>query len=138
MFKCVEFRFHRLDSKLLKCWSQSESMSSSSKKQFRLHRTASAVILAVYLIITTSVDLFHNEACTFGSVQHTDVISHNDSCPACTFLAGHNSTEANHGLPLIGTECLLISQFLLCSIVINHDEWSCSNTSRAPPSITIS
>ena len=114
------------------------NMHGFSKKHFRSHRTASTVILAVYLIIATSVDLFHNEACMFGSVQPTDVISHHNSCPACTFLAGHNSTEANHGSPLIGTECLHISQFLLCSIVINHDEWPCSNTSRAPPSITIS
>ncbi|MBC8468434.1 MAG: hypothetical protein H8D56_03090 [Planctomycetes bacterium] len=113
-------------------------MFSSSKKQIRLHRTASAVMLAVYLLVTTSVDLFHNEACTFGAVHPTDVISHNDSCPACTFLAGHNSAAANYGSTLVGTERLLISQSLPRLIVLNYDEWSCSFIPRAPPSITIS
>ena len=113
-------------------------MSSSSKKQFRLHRTASAVILAVYLLVTTSVDLFHNEACMFGVVQPTDVISHNDSCLACKFLDSSNSTEADFNPSLVITTRQVISQALPRSIVINHDEWSYSITSRAPPSISIS
>lgn len=109
-----------------------------SKKQFRLHRTASAVILAVYLLITTSIDLFHNEDCMFGAVRATDVISHNESCPACKFLDSSNSAELDFNPYLVITTSQVISQPLPRSIVVNHDEWSCSNTSRAPPSITIS
>jgi len=115
-------------------------MSCCSKKQFRLHRTASTVMLAVYLIITTSIDLFHSEDCMFGAVRPrtTDAISGNNPCPACKFLAGHNSAEANHCSTLLNTESLLISQFLPQLMIVNHVEWSCSIVSRAPPSITIS
>jgi len=115
-------------------------MSGYSKKQFRLHRTASTVVLAVYLIITTSIDLFHSEECMFGAVQPgtTDAIYCDNPCPACKFLAGNNSTEANHCSTLLSTESLLISQFLTQLTVVNHDEWACSIFLRAPPSITIS
>ena len=127
----------------LSFWNDKENTESNlkmrgfSKKHFRLHRTASSFMLVIYLIVVTSVDLFHNETCTLGAVYPTDIICHNDSCPACTFLAGHHSIEANHGSPLIGTECLLILQFLPSLIVVNHNEWSCSITSRAPPLFTI-
>jgi len=115
-------------------------MSRSSKKQFRLHRTASAVMLAVYLVVFASIDLFHSEHCMFGVVHPgtTDAISCNEPCPACKFLAGYNSTESNHSLTLVSTESPLISQFLPQLTVVNHDEWACSVMLRAPPSITIS
>jgi len=115
-------------------------MSGYSKKQFRLHRTASAVLLAVYLIITTSIDLFHSENCVFGIVHPSasDAISSNNPCPACKFLAGSNSTETNHCSILVSTESPLISQFLPQLTVVNHYEWACSIFLRAPPSIIIS
>jgi len=119
-------------------YNKGNGMSGFWKKQFRLHRTASVVLLAVYLLVTTSIDLFHNEACIFGAAQSTDVISHNESCPACMFLAGNNSTGANYDSTLVNAECLLISQFLPRLIVVNHYEWPCSIAPRAPPSITIS
>ena len=92
-------------------YNKGNGMSGFWKNQFRLHRTASAVVLVVYLLVTTSIDLFHNEACMFGAAQPTDVISHNESCPACMFLAGYNSTGANYDSTLVNAECLLISQF---------------------------
>jgi len=115
-------------------------MSSCSKKQFRLHRTASTAMLAVYLIITTSIDLFHSENCVFGVLHHgtTDGMSCNDSCPACMFLAGYNSTEAGYCSTLVSTESPLISQFLPQLTIVNHYEWTCLIMLRAPPSITIS
>jgi len=115
-------------------------MSGYSKKHFSVHRTASMVVLAVYLIITTSIDLFHSEDCMFGAVQRgtTDAISCNNPCPACKFLAGCNSTNPNYGSILVSTESLLISQILSQLTVVNHYEWACSIVSRAPPSITIS
>ncbi len=115
-------------------------MSSSSKNQFSLHRTASAAMLAVYLVVFNSIDLFHSEDCVFGVVHPgtTDAISCNGPCSACKFLAGCNSTEANHCSTLVNTESLLISQFLPQLTAVNHDEWACSIFLRAPPSITIS
>ena len=115
-------------------------MSGFSKKRFRLHRTASPAILVVYLIVTTSIDLFHSENCVLG-VPHsdtTDVVSTNDICPACMFLAGHSSPGANYGPALVIIEDILISQFLYHLTVVRHNEWAYSIVSRAPPSITIS
>jgi len=115
-------------------------MSRSSKNQFKLHKTASLAIFAVYLIVSTSIELFHSEGCVFGVLHHgtTNGMSSNKPCPACMFLAGYNSTESNHSLTLVSTESPLISQFLPQLTVVNHDEWACSVMLRAPPSITIS
>ena len=115
-------------------------MLSFSKKGFRFHKTLTTVILAVYLFLTTSVDLFHNEVCMFGAMQpvNTDVLSHNDPCPACKFLAGHNSTEVGQDSILGGIEFTDISQFIPFLTILNHDEWSCSIISRAPPLFSIS
>ena len=115
-------------------------MSSSSKKQFRLHRTASTVMIAVYLVVFNSIDLFHSENCMFSVVHPgtTGAISCNNPCPACKFLAGHNSTETSYCLTLVSTESPIISQFLPQLTVVSHDEWACSVMLRAPPSITIS
>ena len=114
------------------------NMHGFSKKQFRLHRAASTVLLAVYLLVTTSVDLFHNEDCMFGAVQPTNVICHNDSCPACRFLDSSNSAELDFNPYLVITTSQVISQPLPHLMVVNYDEWSCSIIPRAPPSITIS
>jgi len=121
-------------------YNKGNGMSGFWKKRFAIHRAASTVVLAVYLIITTSIDLFHSEDCMFGAEQPgtTDAISCNNPCPACMFLAGYNSTNANYGSTLVSTESLLISQFLPHLTIVNHDEWACSITLRAPPSITIS
>ena len=97
-------------------------------------------MLAVYLVVFTSIDLFHSENCMFG-VEHAgtaDATSCNEPCPACKFLADYNSIEANHGSILVSTESPLISQFLPQLTIVNHYEWACSVMLRAPPSITIS
>lgn len=101
---------------------------------------ASLAILAVYLIVTTSIELFHSENCVLG-VPHsgtTDGIACNKTCPACMFLAGRSSPGANYGPALASIEDLLISQFLLHLTVAHHDEWVYSIVPRAPPSITFS
>ena len=115
-------------------------MSGFSKKRFSIHNVASAVIVVEYLFLSTSVDLFHNENCIFGVEQPfgADVISHNDPCPACKFLAGYNSIEVNQDSISFGTEYLLIPQFIPFSTIVNHDAWSYSIISRAPPLLTIS
>ena len=115
-------------------------MLSFSKKGFRFHKTLTTVIIAVYLFLGTSADLFHNEDCMLGAVQPatTDVLTHNDPCPACKFLAGHNSIEVGQDSILGGNEFIDISQFIPFLTILNHDEWSSSITSRAPPLFSIS
>jgi len=106
-----------------------------SKKRVGLHKKASLAIFVVYLAITTSVDLFHSENCVFNNrhTSKTDGIFSNESCPACTFSADHNSTRASQGPVLLNVERLFISQFLPHSEVVHCDEWACSFAPRAPP-----
>lgn len=106
----------------------------------RLRRTISFAIFAVYLSVTTFADLLHTENCVLG-MQHTSTtndMSSNNQCPACKFLAGHNSTEVSKSPALLEAERLFISQFLLHSEIVQCNEWSCSITPRAPPSTSIS
>ena len=115
-------------------------MSSSSEKKARLHRTTAFAIFAVYLAVATSVDLFHTEDCVFGALHSgaTNSVSSNDSCPACAFLAGHNSTGVSHAPALLGVERLFAPQSLPPLAVIRCNEWAYSIAPRAPPSIIIS
>ena len=111
-----------------------------SKRHFRVHHKMSVAVIIVYAFITCAIDLFHNEEHLFGVVDTgtSGIVSCNDPCPACKFLAGHNSIEVSQVSTLIGIEYLLISQFIPCLTIIKHNEWSFSITSRAPPLTTIS
>ncbi len=115
-------------------------MSGSSEKNVRLHRTTAFAIFAVYLAVATSVDLFHTEDCVFGALHlgATNGVSSNDSCPACAFLAGHNSTGVSYAPVLLIAERLFAPQFLPYLAVVHCDEWAYSITPRAPPSTAIS
>ena len=111
-----------------------------SKRHLKICHKMSVVVVVVYAFMTCAIDLFHNDECLSGTV-HTDTsdtVSGNDSCPACKFLAGHNSIEVSQSSTLVGTEYLLISQIIPCLMVVNNDEFFYSITSRAPPSTTIS
>lgn len=115
-------------------------MANLSKKHVRLHKTASIAIFAVYLFVATLVDLFHTEDYTFGG-NHSGTansISSNDPCPACAFLAGHNSTGVSFAPVLLSAEHLFVSQSLPHLAVVHCDEWACSIIPRAPPSTAIS
>jgi len=98
------------------------------------------VIVVVYATVTSTIDLFHNEDCHFGTANTgtIDVISCKEPCPACQFLDSSNSTEANYNSALVSTTSQVVSQPLPRLTVVNHYEWACSIISRAPPSITIS
>jgi len=115
-------------------------MVGSSKKRVMLHKAASLMIFALYLVVTTSIDLFHTDECVFNNrhTSKTDGIFSNDACPACTFIAGHSSTEVNHSPALLAAEPLFISKFLPCSSVVSCNGGACSIIARAPPSTTIS
>jgi hypothetical protein len=111
-----------------------------SRKRASLRKTESLLIFALYLAVTTSIDLFHTENCVFNTrhTGKTDAILSDDPCPACAFLAGHHSTQLDYSPALLTTEHLFISQLLAHSQADRSDEWACSIVSRAPPTITIS
>ena len=110
------------------------------KKRLGLHKTASIAIFVLYLVITTSIDLFHSDDCVFKTrhTSDTDIIFSGAPCPACTFLSGHNSAGVSHSPALLNAENLFISQFLPNLEVVHCNEWACSIASRAPPTIAIS
>jgi hypothetical protein len=111
-----------------------------SKNQARLHKKVSLLIVVIYLVIITSVDLFHTENCVFSS-EHRSTrsgIFSNDPCPACAFSVGHNSTGMSQDPVLLNVENLFISQFLPHLEVVRYNEWASSIVSRAPPSTSIS
>jgi len=111
-----------------------------SNKHFGIRHKISIAVIVVYAFMTCAIDLFHNEEHPFGNADKdtSDIVSCNDPCPACTFLAGHNSIEVSQVSTLVGTKHLLISQIIPCLMIVNNGEFSHSITSRAPPSITIS
>ena len=112
-----------------------------SKKHLKIYHTASIAIVVVFVFVTSAIDLFHIEDCHFGTTatDATDFISHNDLCPACKFLNTSNSTEANYNPALVISAIRIISLPLpRFTAVVNHYEWACSISLRAPPSITIS
>jgi hypothetical protein len=111
-----------------------------SRKRVMLHKAASFTIFALYLVVTTSIDLFHSDDCVLNNrhPSKTDGIFSNDACPACTFLAGHHSNEVNQSPSLLTAERLFISKFLPCSSVVSCNGGACSIIARAPPSTTIS
>jgi hypothetical protein len=115
-------------------------MAGLSKKRLRLHKTASLAIFVLYLVITTSIDLFHSDDCVFNTrhTSDTDSIFSGAPCPACTFLSGHNSTGVSHSPALLNAENLFISQFLPNLEVVHCNQWACSIASRAPPTTAIS
>ena len=118
----------------------SRQMADFSKKRVNLHRAISIAIFAVYLLITTSVDLFHTEEYMFGD-RHSGTsnsIYSNAPCPACSFLAGHHSMGVSYAPALLNAELLFNSQSLPPLTVICRHEWASSIISRAPPSLSLS
>ena len=110
------------------------------KNWFVINKVTSLAVVLLYVFVVSAVSLFHNDGCELkpSDVAHKDVISRNDPCPACAFLAGHSSTGANHGPALVRGGFLLASQFLAPVTVLQHNEWAYSIISRAPPSTAIS
>jgi len=111
-----------------------------SKKKSKTHQAVLVVVVAFYLIVICTIDLFHNEGCVHGNTGAcaAGVLSSNESCPACIFLAGYNSTEADYGSVFVGTESQVIFQSLQHFTIVNRHEWASSIVLRAPPSILTS
>ena len=105
------------------------------REQYSNHKIASVAVIVLYITITFAIDLFHHKDCHHTDVEGTakNIISCSDQCIACVFLAGSNSTEASCSSALFSFENQIVSQFLLNSTVVNHDDWAYSIISRAPP-----
>ena len=113
-----------------------------SRKKFKIRRVVLVAIVSVYVIATCATELFHKEDCHHDAVNagRTGVLSCNEQCPACTFSAVYNSTEANYALALAVAESRAFFQSLQPFTIVNHHEWewAYSIVLRAPPSILTS
>jgi hypothetical protein len=109
-----------------------------SKRHLNIRHTMLVVIVVVYAIVTSAIDLFHNEDCHFGTANTdiTDFISCNDPCPACKFLDSSNSIEANSNSAFVSTTSQVVSHPSPRLVIVKHYEWAYSITLRAPPSVT--
>ena len=106
----------------------------------KTRQTISIVVVVLYLIITSAIGLFHDDDCLFGELKEdtTKGLSSCESCPACMFSAGFNSTEIDHELPLLNVENPVICQPEWHFTFVDHHEWSYSILLRAPPLISTS
>ena len=116
------------------------SMCGLSREGSAVHRATAVAIAILYVLVASTVDLFHKDECHLAptGTTHTDVIPNADQCPACMFLAGHSSTGVGYGPASFIAECLLIPQFSPRATVVLNNEWGHSIISRAPPSAAIS
>ena len=106
----------------------------------KTRQTISIVVIVLYLVITSAIGLFHNEGCLLGELNEdtTKGLSSCESCPACMFSAGFNSTEVDHESPLLDAENPVICQPVGHFTFVDHHEWAYSILLRAPPSTSIS
>jgi hypothetical protein len=100
------------------------------------HKAITAGVVCVYLTIACGVNLFHTEDCplTTGKTAPSS-----ESCPACKFLAGANSTPALYESSLIATNYQMVSAPAPDSIVVVSQECIGSIIIlRGPPPLTLS
>ena len=115
-------------------------MSGFLKKESGIRRTAAVTAVVTYLLVSCTIDLFHNEGCqhSAGTTNTTATIFCNDLCQACMFLAGSNCTEPEHGSALVIADSEIISQLLPNLTIVIRAECASSIILRAPPLIVTS
>lgn len=99
---------------------------------FRVHKAVAVVALLAYLTIACSVDLFHTEDCPLTTGKTAPA---SESCPACKFLAGANSTQAIHDSGPAALEYSIIAVPSPDTQVTISKHWTKSVLLRGPPSI---
>lgn len=111
-----------------------------SKKRLNKHKATSVAVVLLYIFIVLAVHFFHNHKCklTQSGSPGKKTASCDSQCPACKFLAGYNSTEADDEPALFSPENILISHFMPRGTIELRDNWTSSIISRGPPSTTIS
>lgn len=99
-----------------------------------VHRAVAVTAFVVYVVISCGANLFHTEECplTTGKTAPSS-----DSCPACKFLAGANSTEVlpDSSPPTIAYQ--MASLPAPDAPVIISRPWTSSIILRGPPSPTL-
>jgi hypothetical protein len=102
--------------------------------------TTLIAVLAVYSLAICGVDLFHSEDCVSSSRNTTDscVLYSKAPCPACSFSAASNSTEAHYETAATCLQSSHLPASLAQSTVILRCEWACSISLRAPPATDLS
>jgi hypothetical protein len=111
-------------------------MCGSRNKPLSIQKAKSIAVFVLYALVTSTVNLFHNDQWKFSPPDPdcTDRVFATDVCPACTFLASHNSTGPDYSPLLSDVETVLFTQSPRHLTVVLTSEWFYSALSRAPPS----
>ena len=101
----------------------------------RGRKATTVTALFVYLIVACGAELFHTEDCPITTGKTAPA---SESCPACKFLAGANSTQVLHdaGPPALEYSLIPAPTPQISVVVSRH--WAKSVLLRAPPSLSSS
>jgi len=105
-------------------------------KSARAYKVIAMGVLCVYLAIACGVNLFHTEEnpLTTGKTAPSS-----ETCPACKFLAGANSTPALYEAGLVATEYQMVSAPAPVSFIVVAQECIGSIiVLRGPPLLSLS
>jgi len=104
-------------------------------KSIDAHKAIAVGVFCLYLVVACGVNLFHTEdnPLTTGKTAPSS-----DSCPACKFLAGANSTEVLHDSNLAAIEYQMVSAPTPDSFVVVSTRCTGSIILRGPPLLPIS
>jgi hypothetical protein len=105
------------------------------RKRLGIRWMASIAVAVTYFLVTTGVDLFHNECCEQGQLgeQSTSTIFHNAPCPACAFTATSNSPSPMCQFALVAPQVPVICQPAPHQAHASRAQWTHSIVLRAPP-----
>ena len=110
-----------------------------SQRQAGPHRALVIGVVGLYMAITSTVSLFHNDwPSAHGCEGGESSFPSPHPCPACKFLAGSNSAEVQYdsGPALVASP--LPPEFVRDSIIVVADPRTGSILLRAPPPTSLS
>ncbi len=106
---------------------------SRAHRTFTIRRAITVGTFCAYLIAACLADLFHTEECplTTGKTE-----SSSETCPACKFLAGANSTEVLYeSAPLVMEFRMVLPTAPVASAVVTA--WPSAILRRGPPCLLL-
>jgi hypothetical protein len=104
-------------------------------KKLSIRRKALIAVAAAYFLVTTGIDLFHDECCEQGQLgeQPAKRIVHNAPCSACAFKAGSNSTSPMCQPVVVVPQVPVVCQPVPRQAPTIRTQWLHSIVLRAPP-----
>ena len=109
-----------------------------TRKQAGSYRSLAVSIALAYLAVTSLVSLFHNDLPVGRGEEGEASFPSGTPCPACQFLAGSNSVEAQYEAGPMLVESALPTETIVHSVVRVANACTGSILLRAPPQTSLS